>query len=93
MPKTRRNPFRRAEKILAVIGWTAIGLFAIPVVWVIGLTMSEEWGWWSLLIIPALPAALLVFGLIAGGLVSLEYQWKRAKYRWDRNAQREGDLS
>ncbi len=59
------NPYKAVENIgraiYRVLMWL-LAAFAVALVFVAGvaLALREGWGWWSLLVIPGIPAALCV---------------------------------
>ena len=80
------NPYRLIERIGRIIGITLVSLFLALFVLGISIGAYKSWGWWALLIIPAIPATLLVAGLIVGCCIEIEYQWGKRKAAWDSRA-------
>ncbi|HAN25826.1 MAG: hypothetical protein CMH36_09990 [Microbacterium sp.] len=90
-PMTRRNPYRRIEK---VTGW-AFTIFALVVV--LGLAavaLAVSWSAYGFINGVLLPlgafSAFLAFAVLAAALALMgERRWKRASRKWDRD--HEGD--
>lgn len=85
----QRNPFRALERVGRIAGYSiciAIFLFAFSAV---GVAVSSRygWGWWGLLLIPAVPIAFIALAIIAGLLRlatdTIHDAWLMAKWRWD----------
>lgn len=85
-----KNPFRVAENIVNIIGWTIVGtgagLGAALLIW--AAIDYYDLGWWGLLFIPGVPIGLIVLivlsGLIHGVCYWIADRWRRAKSTWDR---------
>jgi len=96
------NPFRVVEKILNIIGqiifWT---LCAVSVILIFGALVLQGfksgWGWWSLLLIPGVPALFILAGvgwwLLEGVGDSIGVKWRAAKWRWDAKREQKEDQS
>jgi F0F1-type ATP synthase membrane subunit c/vacuolar-type H+-ATPase subunit K len=87
-----KNPYRKAAQIAAKVGngimWAICGLTVAA--FIFGLVvwcLSEGWGWWTLLLIPGIPAVLALIGLFVAlfwwvqGTVS--DAWRNAERGWD----------
>lgn len=87
-----KNPYRRAERIAAKVRDVFAILLAcfaglLLVAALVAAAVHEGWGWWSLLVIPAIPVGLAVIGVLVAGwwaLIGLiQDKWRDAKYRWE----------
>lgn len=86
------NPYKVAAKVARVVGagivYTLAGLSVAAVLAAIVFTcLKDGWGWWTLLLIPGIPAAFIVMGVcIALGYWvkdSIVQRWKRAERAWE----------
>lgn len=85
----KRNPYRVAEKAMNALGWTFIGLCSALAFVGGAIGLYSQWGWWSLLALPAIIAAFLgLSGLIYLG-TAVSIAWNRRKSAWER--QNEGN--
>jgi hypothetical protein len=88
-----KNPYRRAKRILTKIGngilYAICGLaFASVLFLITALCLEEGWGWWTLLLIPGIPAGLIAIGASAAlfwwVVGTIEDKWRDAENRWER---------
>ena len=86
---TKRNPFRTLERAARIIGNILWGVLVVGSFAFMGTAFSVSfgWGWWGLLLIPAVPIALAALAIIAG-LIRLLVEtihdgWLMARWRWD----------
>lgn len=87
-----KNPYRVAELVLVKVGnaiaiaFTVLTLGGVLVL-IAALCLEHGWGWWTLLLIPGVPAGLALMGLAVAMfwwvVGTVEDKWRDAKYRWE----------
>lgn len=97
---SKKNPYRVAESVLVKLGDAvaiAVSVLALGVflVWIVVLCLERGWGWWTLLLIPGIPAAVamivLAVALLWWAFGTIEDKWRDAKYRWEDEHHGRGD--
>ncbi len=65
-----------------MVGVMLVIILALPIV-----MAWKEFGAWSLVVVPAVAAALVAFvGAVAAGLVAIETWWRERAWEWDRRS-------
>jgi pilus assembly protein TadC len=87
---TKRNPYKVAERVCTILGWTIVGLIGVVGIVTSIWLLVVQLGWIAILYVIGFFAILLVILVFGYMYVRAEEVWKERSRQWDERYRDDG---